>query len=134
MFFRNEGTSKEDVLQNQFTAYLIIAVGRRRNNLLAERVKLRKKEIPMEDNSRYNTSESDFQPKSVDQMEFKNELLERAVWCLNERERYIVFSHAITGRSYEELARELGLSYKGTAAVYYRAVKKIRHMMGDDHT
>lgn len=132
MLFRNDGRSKDHILQNQFTAYLTIAIARRKSILLAERIKLRGNELPMEFNGYY--AAPDPQPETVEQMDFKSELLEQALWSLNERDRYIVFSHAITGRDFKELAKELGLSYKGTAAAYYRAMKTIKHTMGDDNT
>lgn len=131
MRFKNDGRSKGNILQNQFTAYLVVAVNRRRSDLLAVRAEQQKKEISVEDHSQY-PAPSDRLPATVDQMEFKNELLEQALWNLDERERYIVFSRAITGQSFEKLAQELGLSYKGTAAIYYRAIKKIKCTMKGD--
>lgn len=49
---------------------------------------------------------------------------------LTERERYILLAHVLDERNFAALARELGLGYKGTAAIYYRAVQKVRKSMG----
>ena len=46
--------------------------------------------------------------------------------CLNGRERYALLAHAVDGKSYAEIATAMGLHYKGAAALYYRAVKKVR--------
>ena len=49
---------------------------------------------------------------------------------LTERERYILLAHVLDERDFTALAGELGLGYKGTAAIYYRAVQKVRRSMG----
>ncbi len=35
-------------------------------------------------------------------------------------------------KGFEELATELGITYKGAAAVYYRALQKIKKKIGED--
>ena len=53
------------------------------------------------------------------------------MWNLTERDRYVLFARALAERSFEELAAELGLSYKGIAAVYSRAIQKLKKEMED---
>lgn len=40
-----------------------------------------------------------------------------------------LFLWELDERSLDELAAELGLSYKGFAAIYYRAIQKIKKKM-----
>ena len=59
----------------------------------------------------------------------ENVALQCALEQISERERYVFMSRVLDGISFEELGAELGLGYKGVAAVYYRAVGKIRKRM-----
>ena len=67
----------------------------------------------------------------IKNMYFENEKLERALRKLTERDRYVLFARAMAERSFEDLAAELGLSYKGIAAVYARAIKKLKKELED---
>lgn len=62
-------------------------------------------------------------------MRLQNEKLLFALSQLTERERYVYFSRTLDERDFEELGAELGLSYKGVAAIYYRAIQKIKKKM-----
>lgn len=61
---------------------------------------------------------------------FKEQLedptLDYALRKLNDRYRYILYARIFEERSFEEIGHELGLKYKGVAAIYYRALRKIR--------
>lgn len=72
---------------------------------------------------------SEKEATSFEEIDFQNEALERAIWSLSDRDRYVLFARILEERSYEELSEELGIAYKGVAAVYIRAVKKIRREM-----
>ena len=45
---------------------------------------------------------------------------------LNERERYVFLSHVLDNCPFDLIGVRLGLTYKGAAAVYYRAVQKLK--------
>lgn len=45
----------------------------------------------------------------------------------NTRER--CYALKLDEKSFEELAAELGLGYKGAAVIYYRAIQKIKNRM-----
>lgn len=62
-------------------------------------------------------------------MRLQNEKLFWSLSALTERERYVFFNRALDEKSLDELAAELGLSYKGVAAIYYRSVQKIKKKM-----
>ena len=62
--------------------------------------------------------------------QIENQRLLYALMDLTERERYILLAHVLDERNFAALAGELGLWYKGAAAIYYRAVQKVRRSMG----
>jgi RNA polymerase sigma factor (sigma-70 family) len=62
-------------------------------------------------------------------MRLQNEKLYLSLSQLTERERYVFFNRALDEKSLVVLAAELGLSYKGVAAIYYRTIEKIRNEM-----
>ena len=45
---------------------------------------------------------------------------------LDERERYVFLAHVLDKRPFDVIGVQLGLSYKGAAAVYYRAIRKLK--------
>ena len=59
-------------------------------------------------------------------MQFEIIAFEQALDRLSKRDRYILVTRLLHRRSFDEIAQELGLSYKGVTTVYYRAIKKIR--------
>ena len=131
VWHRNEGQDNDDVLQNKFTAYLLSAVKRRRALYIDTALRNQKLTEMIEATVTDDTFEFDSEP-SLDAplyMKIQNEKLYQALFELSERERYVFFNRVLEEKSLDELAAELGLSYKGTAAVYYRTVERIRKKM-----
>lgn len=128
MWQKNNGKSETEILQNQFTAYLATAVQRRRNDYLQQMDRHQQIESLTEDFM--------FMPEcSIEQdmllglpvlMQLEDSALLHALRELSERERYIFLARAVDGKSFEVLAEETGMGYKGVAAVYYRTVQKIK--------
>ena len=128
MWQKNNGKSETEILQNQFTAYLATAVQRRRNDYLQQLDRRRQIESLTEDFL--------FMPEcGVEQdmllelpvlMQLEDSALLHALRELSERERYIFLARAVDGKSFETLAEETGMGYKGAASVYYRTVQKIK--------
>lgn len=128
MWQRNNGKSETEIIQNQFTAYLTTAVKRHRNDYSQQMDRRQKVESLTDDFL--------FMPEcSIDQdmllglpvlMQLEDSMLFQALKELNERERYIFLERTLDGKNFEMLAEEMGLTYKGVAAVYYRAIQKIR--------
>ena len=58
--------------------------------------------------------------------------LEQALCQIGKRDRYIFYAHVLDERTFTELAAELGLTYKGVTAAYYRVIYKIREMLRGD--
>lgn len=138
LFKKDKGEGSH--LQSQFTAYLVTALRRRKKDIIQMRMRHDEYEICV-DPAEYFFAQSGSdllledlicgEPTSFDDMYFENTKLERALWSLTERDRYVLFARAITKRSFEELAAELGISYKGAAAVYSRAIQKLKKQMED---
>lgn len=131
VWHRNEGQDNDDVLQNKFTAYLLSAVKRRRALYIDTALRNQKLTEMIEPAVTDDTVgfESEFSPDAPLYMIIQNEKLYQALFELSERERYVFFNRVLEEKSLDELAAELGLSYKGAAAVYYRAVERIRKKM-----
>lgn len=128
MWQKNNGKSETEILQNQFTAYLATAVQRRRNNYIQQMNRRQQTESL--------TDGFPFMPEcSIEQdmllglpvlMQIEDSVLFQALKELSERERYIFLERTLAGKSFEMLAQETGLGYKGVSAVYYRTVQKIK--------
>ena len=131
VWHRNEGQDNDDVLKNKFTAYLLSAVKRRRALYIDTALRNQKLTEMIEPAVTDDTVcfELEFSPDAPLYMIIQNEKLYQALFELSERERYVFFNRVLEEKSLDELAAELGLSYKGAAAVYYRAVERIRKKM-----
>ena len=131
---RNEGHEQDDVLQNRFTAYLLSAVQRRKAQFIDTLMKVQQISTLIEETVMDTVLDLE---KEASQgiplyMRLQNEQLFLSLSRLTERERYVFFTRALNERSLDELASELGLSYKGVAAIYYRTIQKIKkHMKGE---
>ena len=109
MVKRNSGTSKEDICQNQFTAYVVLAVKRKRQAYI--------KKFGAEENTVW------------DRLEVQNEELVAAVQQLKPKARFIVTGYVLKGKTFKELAQETKLTERAAASTYYRSIEKLRIKM-----
>uniref|UniRef100_UPI0035224B25 sigma-70 family RNA polymerase sigma factor n=1 Tax=Enterocloster clostridioformis TaxID=1531 RepID=UPI0035224B25 len=131
MWQRNNGQTESEKLQNRFTAYLLVAVRRQQRDYVIKKNQRIRYEFLMEDDT-YQTErqiEADILDELPLMIQMENVALQCALEQISERERYVFMARVLDGISFEELGAELGLGYKGVAAVYYRAVSKIRKRM-----
>lgn len=131
MWQKNNGKSETEIIQNQFTAYLATAVKRRRNDYIQQidrrqQIESLTKDFPFMSEC---TIEQDMFLGLPVLMQLEDNVLLQALKELSERERYIFLERALDGKSFEILAEETGLAYKGVTAVYYRAIQKIKKKM-----
>lgn len=126
MWQRNSGRGQDEKLQNRFTAYLVTAVHRRKKDYIYMKSRQRQFEHYLEDWPIELGIESDIFDKIPLFMKLENANLIFALEQLNEKERYVLLTHVLVEKSFEDLGNELGLSYKGVASIYYRAIDKIR--------
>lgn len=131
MWQRNNGKTEIEIIQNQFTAYLTTAVHRRRSDYLQQMDKRQQSESPIENFlfAQESSIEEDMLLGLPLFMQLEDNALFHALKEINERERYIFLSRVLDGKSFEALAEETGLGYKGVAAVYYRTILKIKRKM-----
>lgn len=134
MWQRNNGRDEGEVLQNHFTSYVSTAVQRRRNEYIQQMMRQQASEC-LSENLALESSEWEYQLEQelfgelplLAQLE--NDALLYALKEISERERHVFLSRVLDEKSFEALAKELGLGYKGVAAIYYRAIQKIRKRM-----
>lgn len=131
MWQKNDGHNEADKLQNRFTAYISVAIQRRRNAYIMQSVRQQQLETLTE--NPVSGSEYDILDDILGElpllMQLENDKLLYALKELDERERQIFLARVLDDKSFEELAGVIGLGYKGVAAIYYRAIRKIRNRM-----
>ncbi len=131
MWMKNCGKTEEEVLQNRFTAYIASAVQRRRRDYMIQLAK----------NQEMMALIEEIQPDMTVQVEeaaltdlpllmrIQNDRLLLALQALSERELYVLLNYALGDKDLPLLAGELQMTYKGIAAIYYRALKKVRKLI-----
>ncbi len=131
MWQKNSGKSENEILQNLFTAYLATAVQHRRNEYIQQITKRQQTEFVTDviEDSQKGDVEKDVLLGLPLSMQLEDSALIHALKEINERERHIFFARVLDERSFESLAEEMGLGYKGVAAIYYRTVQKIKKKM-----
>ena len=131
VWHRNAGQDPDEILQNRFTAYLLSAVQRRR--VVYIDAKVRECQISSLDEKICEDRKFDLDREALKSfpllMKLQNEKLFQSLTELSDRERYVFFNRVLDEKSFEELGWELGLSYKGVAAIYYRTIQKIKKKM-----
>lgn len=134
MLFRNDGKSESNIIQNRFTAYLVKAVSRKKSAVLQCRnhLALHEFSVDFQDYLPWAPTEQSDPDALITLLQFENELLERALGRLSARDRYILLAQVLEDQSFKVLAAKLGIGYKGVAAAYYRAIRKIRKEMEGD--
>ena len=126
-----EDQTRDEVLQNRFTAYLTSAVSRRRAEYIDKLIQLQ---------NQLNFNSANIVDKNFDieeevlksfplHLQIQNEDLFLSIAELSEQERYIFFNRALGELSLAEMAAELGINYKTVAAVYYRTIQKLKKRM-----
>ena len=132
MHQRNDGKGEANILQNQFTAYLLVAIHRKKDAILRKRERLRKFEELTDFQSTPLNQQAAYLQKFPLEEAFENAALEVVLSQLTYRDRYIFLARILDKRGYEELGAEFGLGYQGAAAVFHRVMNKVRKAMGGD--
>ncbi|HIT52499.1 MAG TPA: sigma-70 family RNA polymerase sigma factor [Candidatus Fimivicinus intestinavium] len=127
MYKRNDSLTGDQILQNQFTAFLNTALCNTRKAYLRGKYRRCKRE--------YITDEFLRCPYDDGYIESTTDYAElyAALSALREKERRVFLSRVISEKSFDEIARELGLSYKGATAIYYRTIAKLRVLLGGEY-
>ena len=126
MWQRNNGQAREE-LQIRFTGYLIQAVRRTQRDYLRALCKYGENEILTEVFCAVSqTLEQEVMERLPLWENIESGALLYALKQLDERERYVFLAHVLDKRPFDVIGVQLGLSYKGAAAVYYRAIRKLK--------
>ena len=126
MWQRNNGQAREE-LQIRFTGYLIQAVRRTQRDYLRALCKYGENEILTEVFCAVSqTLEQEVMERLPLWEKIESGALLYALKQLDERERYVFLAHVLDKRPFDVIGMQLGLSYKGAAAVYYRAIRKLK--------
>lgn len=126
MASRNDGTSKEDICQNQFTAYVVLAVKRKRQAYIKKKIR---------DKEKQTKTEKELSKRGIEGddvwigLEIQNEELVDAMQQLKPKEHVIVVEYVLKRKSFREIAQEMKLTERTVASLYYRSIKKLRTKM-----
>ena len=126
MASRNDGTSKEDICQNQFTAYVVLAVKRKRQAYIKKKIRDKEKQTKTEKELSKLGIEGD---DVWIGLEIQNEELVDAMQQLKPKEHVIVVGYVLKRNSFREIAQEMKLTARTVASLYYRSIKKLRTKM-----
>ena len=126
MWQRNNGRAEEE-LQIKFTGYLIQAVRRTQRDYLRALCKYGENEILTEVFCAVSqTLEQEVMERLPLWENIESGALLYALKQLDERERYVFLARVLDKRPFDVIGVQLGLSYKGAAAVYYRVIRKLK--------
>ena len=107
MASRNDGTSKEDICQNQFTAYVVLAVKRKRQAYIKKKIRDKEKQTKTEKELSKLGIEGD---DVWIGLEIQNEELVDAMQQLKPKEHVIVVEYVLKRKSFREIAQEMKLT------------------------
>lgn len=124
MYIRNSGLEDREILQNQFAAYVKRAVHNKRVRFLQDENDGGKMEVSLTELELYM-----FDPHDEISAIFERELLGQALLKVQKKERYVLISRAIDGKSIDEIAADLGISYRAVTSILYRVKRKLREFM-----
>ena len=104
MKYRNSGANEEHIIQNRFTAYLLVALQRRKVDFLLRRYSHQQHEQPVEAINTAYASIYDLEDAICQTLDLQTEYaaLMRLLVTLPERERTILLSRAMENRSFAE--------------------------------
>ena len=101
MFNRNDGAGHINILQNQFTAYLSIALRRNKMQYIRKKDRVVQQELPLEDFD-YELSDSQTPLHNLIYA-VDGEILHIALKKIKKRERYILLARVIDEKSLQRL-------------------------------
>lgn len=128
MQFKNAGSTEDQVLQNRFTAYLLVAIRRKKAEYSEKRARAESAEQAMETDRLFALrceGEEHWLEQYMESQSIRSAVL-YALQQLQEKEQRIVLEHLLLAWTFSKIAIAHGMQYKTAAAVYYRAIQKIR--------
>ena len=128
MLPKNKGITENEILQNQFTAYVSRAIHNRRLRYLVSLDRRCKRELPFSQHQDWLAAEDNH----MDDI-WEYELLRQLLRQIRDKERAIVLARIVDEKSFAEISQEMNMSYKAVTNLYYRVMKRLKkHMEGVD--
>lgn len=124
MLPRNNGITDNEILQNQFTAYVSRAVRNRRLRYIMNRDRKNSKELLFSQLQDFVGVEED----PINEL-LEYEVLMSALRRIREKEREIVLARVVEEKSFGEIAKEMDMTYKAVTNMYYRTMKRLKANM-----
>lgn len=127
-----ERQCKSRAAQNQFTAYLVVAIRNYKKSYLKKRAGIVRAEVSLEE---YEEAvelswQEDFLGRLPLAQQLENERLLMGIRGLKNQERYIFLAKALEGKRFSEIARSVGMTYGAVAMSYHRTVARLRRVLG----
>ena len=139
MYTEEKRLTQEEISWRQFNKYVKTALIRKRKDYLQKKARIMKHEMPQDPETILlykwdRRNDRDFEALFQDDtdiltLDIENKRLQQALKQLNRREYYVVITYTLKRRTLIQLAEDLGIKYKSAAAVYYRAMDKLRREM-----
>ena len=139
MYTEEKKLTQEEISWRQFNKYVKTALIRKRKDYLQKKARIMKHEMPQDPETILlykwdRRNDGDFEvlfqnDTDILTLDIENKRLQQALKQLNRREYYVVITYTLKRRTLIQLAEDLGIKYKSAAAVYYRAMDKLRREM-----
>lgn len=126
MYKRNDGTDTVNAIQNQFTAYVSRAVRNKKIQYINRHSKYKQIEITVDMQEYFLFVNDVDETVTIDE----RDELQSALRVITARERYVFLSRVLDEKDFAIIANELGIGYKGAAAIYYRTLEKLKKVLG----
>jgi len=131
----NDGNDESNVIQNRFTAYLMVAINRKKFRYQQNSKNRQYSELSLD--------LIDFLPELIMEpdlldglplmVQLENLRLEYALKRQKNRDLCILLSKIFGGCSFAEIAEEIGMERKSVATAYYRIIARLKkEIRGDD--
>ena len=128
MLPKNNGITDNEILQNQFTAYVRRAVHNCRLRYITTQVRRDCRELNFSQIQVILIAENDPIEKALE-----CECIREALRHVQSTERSIILARVIDEKSFGTIAEEMGLTYKTVTNMYYRSMKRLKaYMEGAD--
>ena len=134
MFEKNDGKGLDNVAQNRFTAYVVVALRHTKRIYQEKKRRIRDRERP------FDTHEGSihfiYEPDMLESLtildQLEDEVLQSVLQSTRERDLYIFTGKIIEGKSLRELSHDLGLGVNTVSAAYYRLIRRLRRELERD--
>lgn len=124
-----EKAKLQNHIQARFTRYLCEAFQNKKTSFWEKVDVYYEHEIQLDESANFQKVKREIFEDEYFSLQLENEQLSRVLESLKPKERQVLILRCIQDLPFQQIADRFHLSYKGTAAIYYRAISKIRKRM-----